>query len=176
MGLLLFASFWQLICNFNSQNAGGFWYPLTIRVDWTRVSSGSPDLRACRVDCESVRKAAFLGFFCHSLMVSEAFSSPRTSPLWLSTVSCQVLIRLDAWCRHRFVHFLGVSSWTVDVYRGCCRAALANLFNSQSLQNCFVLVHLRCGARDGCPDLGLQDFQRFKFPKRCEFVVRIPVT
>ena len=45
------------------------------------VVSGSPDMRACRAESESVRKTAFLGFYSHEIMVSVAFSSARTSAL-----------------------------------------------------------------------------------------------
>ena len=38
-------------------------------------------MRACRADSESMRKTAFLGFSSHSLMVSVAFSSAKTSAL-----------------------------------------------------------------------------------------------
>ena len=43
--------------------------------------SGSPDMRACRADSESVRKTAFLGFSSHEMMVSVAFSSAMTPAL-----------------------------------------------------------------------------------------------
>ena len=43
------------------------------------VVSGSPDMRACRADSESVRKTPFLGFSSHQMMVSVAFGSARTS-------------------------------------------------------------------------------------------------
>ena len=43
--------------------------------------SGSPDMRPCKVDSESVRKTAFLGFSSHEMMVYVAFSSTRTSAL-----------------------------------------------------------------------------------------------
>ena len=43
--------------------------------------SGSPDMKACRADSESVRKTAFLGFSSHEMMVSVTFSSARTLQL-----------------------------------------------------------------------------------------------
>ena len=45
------------------------------------VMSGSPDIRACRADSESVRETAFLGSSSHEMIVSVAFSSARTSAL-----------------------------------------------------------------------------------------------
>ena len=45
------------------------------------VVSGSPDMRACKTDSESVRKTAFLGSSSHEMMVTVAFSSARTSAL-----------------------------------------------------------------------------------------------
>ena len=45
------------------------------------VVSGSPDIRACRTDKESVSKTAFLGFSSHEMMVPVAFSSARTSAM-----------------------------------------------------------------------------------------------
>ena len=45
------------------------------------VVPGSPDVRACRAESESVRKTVFLDFSSHEMMVSVAFSSARTSAL-----------------------------------------------------------------------------------------------
>ena len=45
------------------------------------VVSGSPDMRACRAESESLRKIAFLGFSSHEMEVSVAFSSAMTSAL-----------------------------------------------------------------------------------------------
>ena len=45
------------------------------------VVTGSPDMRTCRADSESVRKTDFLGFSSHEMIVSVAFSSARTSAL-----------------------------------------------------------------------------------------------
>ena len=42
------------------------------------VLSGSPDMRSCRADSESVRKTAFLGFSFHEMTVSVAFGNART--------------------------------------------------------------------------------------------------
>ena len=50
-------------------------------VSFFSIISCSPDIRACKADSESVRKTAFLGSSSHSLMVSVAFSSARTSAL-----------------------------------------------------------------------------------------------
>ena len=56
-----------------------------------------------------------------------------------------------------------------------CVQALVNLVQSQSPQNCFTLVFLRCDARDGCPDLSLWAFWSagFSFSHRCASVVRM---
>ena len=84
MGVALFPSFFcELICNFISPNAGVCWYPLKnyigslsegvdVLCELLFVVSGSPDMRACRADNESVRKTAFLGFSSHEMMVSVA--------------------------------------------------------------------------------------------------------
>ena len=50
-------------------------------VSYVCVVSGSPDMRVCRADSESVRKTASLGFSSHKMMVCLAFSSARTSAL-----------------------------------------------------------------------------------------------
>ena len=42
------------------------------------VVPSSPDMRACRAECEPVRKTAFFGFSSHEMMVPLAFSSART--------------------------------------------------------------------------------------------------
>ena len=68
------------------------WYPLKnntgslsdgadVLCELLCVVSGSPDMRACRAESESVRKTAFLGFSSHEMMVSVTFSSARTSAL-----------------------------------------------------------------------------------------------
>ena len=60
-------------------------------VSFVCVASGSRDMRACRADSESVRKAAFLGFSSHKLMVSVAALGLRFCDL--NTVSHQVLLQ-----------------------------------------------------------------------------------
>ena len=68
-----------------------YWYPLEnytgslsegadVSCELLLVVSGSPDMRACRADSESVRKTAFLGFF-YDERVSVTFSCARTLAL-----------------------------------------------------------------------------------------------
>ena len=51
-------------------------------VSFFSVTSGSHDIRACKFYRKSVKKTAFLGFSSHTLMVSVAFSSARTSAVF----------------------------------------------------------------------------------------------
>ena len=54
---------------------------LIFSVSFFSVMLGSPYIRACRADSESVRKTAVLGFSSHNLIVSVVFSSAGTSAL-----------------------------------------------------------------------------------------------
>ena len=58
-----------------------------VSVSFFCVVSGSPDMRVCRADSESVKKTAFLGFSSHEIMVSVAFSMLGLQLCSLSTVS-----------------------------------------------------------------------------------------
>ena len=55
------------------------------------VVSGSPDMRACRADRESVRRIAFFGFFSHDNMLLWHSAVLALQLCSLSTVSHQVL-------------------------------------------------------------------------------------